>query len=141
MRGGSVRALVRRVELGGQAGLLVQPLHGPLQRGKTMHRSSKERREKISRRWKRALLAAAIAASFATGSFLVGDETAPAKKKLPTRAIAPTAVSREGSASIAAEGTSSRKTTPASTTTRLLGAKASPFRTVAIEAIPAEEKE
>src|SRR5262245_14780333 len=97
-----------------------------------MHRSSKERRQNISRRWKRALLAAAVAASFATGSFLVGDETAPAKKKLPTRTAISTAFSRESSA---AEGTSSRKTSSASTTTKLLGAKATPFRTVAIEAV------
>ena len=61
-----------------------------------MHRSSKQRRQKMARsplsktrRWKRALLIAACAASFATSSFLFAEESATVRRKLPTKSVMP----------------------------------------------------
>ncbi len=50
-----------------------------------MHRSSKQR----------ALIAAMCAVSFATGSFVFGQESAPVRKKLPTRPVMPAALTKE----------------------------------------------
>ena len=125
---------------------------GPLQRGKTMHRSSKRRRQQLARsplsktlRWKRALWAAACAASVVTGSLVWGQEIAPARRKLPTRPVTPVALTREAASEALApilrpedlKATAAAKSAPA---TKLLGAPRSVFRPVAIEAIPAESK-
>ncbi|MFN0020800.1 MAG: hypothetical protein ACKVP0_21280, partial [Pirellulaceae bacterium] len=125
-----------------------------------MRRSSKQRRQNVVRRWKRALFVAACAASLATSSFLWAEETAPVKKKLPTKSVTPVAVvGKEGAAgwwnerpapivrpsdakraaalSEAPPEPSSRKS-PSGSPAKLLGAKVSPFRPVAIEAVPSQ---
>src|SRR6185295_14066748 len=61
----------------------------------TMHRSSKQRRQKLARRWKRDLFAAMCAASFATSSLGFGEDLSPARKKLPTKPVTPVALTRE----------------------------------------------
>jgi pilus assembly protein CpaC len=60
-----------------------------------MHRSSKRWREKSARRWNRALFAAAFAASLASGSFVFGQASVPARKKLPTKRVTPVALTTE----------------------------------------------
>ena len=117
-----------------------------------MHRSSKQRRQQLARsplsktlRWRRALWAAACAASVVTGSLVWGQEIAPARRKLPTRPVTPVALTREAAGEALApivrpedlKATAAAKSAPA---TKLLGAPRSVFRPVAIEAIPAESK-
>jgi pilus assembly protein CpaC len=96
-----------------------------------MHRSSKQRRQKLVRRWKRALFAAMCAAGFATSSFSFGEELAPVRKKLPTKSVTPAALTREAASEPAAPAVK-----PASPATRLLGAKSNVFRPIAIEVTP-----
>ncbi|MGI8982913.1 MAG: pilus assembly protein N-terminal domain-containing protein [Pirellulaceae bacterium] len=119
-----------------------------------MHRSSKQRRQQMARsplskarRWKRALFAAACAASFVTGSFVSAQEIAPARKKLPTRPVTPVALTGEALAPVvrpedlkaAAAAKSPATTSAKSPAAKLLGAPRSVFRPVAIEAIPSAE--
>lgn len=133
-----------------------------------MHRSSKQRRQKLARsplsktrRWKRALFIAACAASFATSSFLFAQESATARRKLPTKSVTPvklaTVTKETASEALApivrpqdaktaaaknASSTESSSRIPTPTEpARLLGSKISPFRPVAIQAVPAPTPE
>lgn len=90
------------------------------------------------------------AAGFATSSFSIGEEFAPARKKLPTRSVTPAALTREATSdpaapaltpaavapAVPAKSTLPRKPSAASPTTKLLGAKSSIFRPIAIEVTP-----
>ena len=84
-----------------------------------MQRSSKQRR--YASRWKRSLVAAVCAASFAAGGLVWGKEAAAPKKKLPTKSVG---VARQDSGS---------------TSSRLLGSRGSTFRPVAIQEIQAAD--
>ncbi|MCE9527490.1 MAG: hypothetical protein K8R36_15715, partial [Planctomycetales bacterium] len=137
-----------------------------------MHRSSKQRRSQLVRRWKRALFVAACAASFATSSFLFAEESAPVRKKLPIKSVTlpqmpmvskeaapgwwkdrPDPVVRQLAPIVRpeeAKRTVAKSETPAEPSSRrsssespakLLGAKVSPFRPVAIEAVPSQAEE
>ncbi|MFN0020869.1 MAG: hypothetical protein ACKVP0_21630, partial [Pirellulaceae bacterium] len=115
-----------------------------------MHRSSKQRRLQLVRRWKRALFVAACTASFATSSFLFAQENTAGKKKFPTKAITPVklaAVTRAASTDTSAANLApivrpeEAKRTSTAPETKLLGAKVSPFRPVAIQSVPAQTEE
>ncbi|MCE9529044.1 MAG: pilus assembly protein N-terminal domain-containing protein [Planctomycetales bacterium] len=122
-----------------------------------MQRSSKQRRQQLVRsplskirRWKRAIFVATCAASLATSSFLFAQEIAAGKKRLPTKAITPVqlatmtreAATEDSSASLAPiVGPEEAKRTAAksgSAAAKLTGGKISPFRPVAIQAVPAQ---
>ena len=133
-----------------------------------MRRSSKQRRQKWARsplsktrRWKRALFIAACAASFATSSFLFAQESATARRKLPTKSVTPVKLAtvtketasealapivrpqdaRTAAAKNASSTESSSRIPTPTEPARLLGSKISPFRPVAIQAVPAPTQE
>ena len=86
-----------------------------------MQRSSKQRR-KMAGRWRRSLVTALCAASFATGAFVWGEESAAPRKKLPTKSVAVLPRQDAGSTSSAP---------------KLLGPRGGVIRPVAIQEIPA----
>lgn len=122
-----------------------------------MHRSSMQRRQKMVRRWKRALFLAACAASFATSSFLFAEESSTAKRKLPTKSVTPvklvavtSAAASEELAPIVRPADAAQNLAPivrsqdakaAAAPATLVGLRVSPFRPVAIQAVPAPTQE